>query len=143
MLLGISPLLSPDLLAALCRMGHGEEIVLADANFPAETLHPRVLRADGLRIAPLLTAILPLMPLDDYVPAALIMMAATAGDTLDPVVEASYRQAIDAVWPEAAPIERLERFAFYKRASAAHTIVITGESAKYGNIILKKGVVLL
>jgi L-fucose mutarotase len=142
MLLGISPLLSPDLLATLSRMGHGEEIVIADANFPAETLHSRVLRADGLRIVPLLKAILPLMPLDDYAPSALIMMQATAGDTLDPAVETSYRQAVDAFQPSAAPIERLERFAFYERARAAYAVVVTGESVKYGNIILKKGVVL-
>ncbi len=123
-------------------MGHGEEIVIADANFPAETLHPRVLRADGLRIPALLGAILPLLPLDDYAPSALIMMEATAGDTLDPVVAASYREVVDVFQPEAAPIERLERFAFYERARAAYAVVVTGESVKYGNIILKKGVVL-
>jgi L-fucose mutarotase len=88
MLKGISPLISPELLAVLARMGHGDEIVLADAHFPGECFNNRVLRADGLKIAPLLDAILPLFELDAYVPAPLVMMAATAGDTLDATVEA-------------------------------------------------------
>ena len=140
MLIGISPLISPDLLAILHRMGHGDEIVLADAHFPGESVGRRVLRADGLGIAPLLDGILPLLALDSYVEHPVIMMAAVPGDVLDPAVEASYRAIIDKYWPETPPLQRLERFAFYERARQAFAIVMTGEMAKYGNIILKKGV---
>lgn len=140
MLLGISPLFSPELLAVLYRMGHGDEVVLADAHFPGETYGKRVLRADGLKIPNLLDAILPLFVLDTYVESPLIMMAAVVGDQLDPAVEASYRQAIDKHWPNTPPIQRLDRFAFYERARQAFAVVMTGETAKYGNIILKKGV---
>ncbi len=140
MLKGISPLISPDLLAVLCRMGHGDEIVLADAHFPGETMNARVLRADGLRIADLLDAILPLFELDAYVDDPVAMMDAVPGDTLDPAVGAAYRAAIDRHAPSTPPIARLERFAFYERAQRAFCVVMTGETAKYGNIILKKGV---
>ena len=89
MLIGISPLISPELLAVLYRMGHGDEIVLADAHFPGETYGKRVLRADGLKIPDLLDAILPLFALDTYVESPLIMMSAVSGDQLDHAVEAS------------------------------------------------------
>ncbi len=141
MLRGISPLVSPDLLSVLSRMGHGDEIVLADAHFPGETFNPRVLRADGLRIPALLEAVLPLFPLDPYVPAPLAMMDAVPGDTLDPAVEASYRTAMRTAEVADARIERVERFAFYERTRSAFAVLMTGETAKYGNIILKKGVV--
>jgi L-fucose mutarotase len=140
MLLGISPLISPDLLSILCRMGHGDEIVLADAHFPGETYGQRILRADGIRVPALLEAILPLFVLDSYVDSPLIMMAAVIGDNLDPSVEASYRRAVDQFWPATPAIQRIERFAFYERTKLAFAVVMTGETAKYGNIILKKGV---
>jgi L-fucose mutarotase len=140
MLIGISPLISPDLLALLHRIGHGDEIVLADAHFPGESVGQRVLRADGLRIAPLLAGILPLFVLDSYVESPVLMMAVVPGDTADPTVETSYRAVIDKHWPQTPPIQRLERFAFYERARSAFAVVMTGETAKYGNIILKKGV---
>ena len=140
MLKGISPLISPDLLAVLSRMGHGDEIVLADAHFPGETFNSRVLRADGLKIADLLAAILPLFELDAYVAHPLAMMAAVPGDTLDADVENGYLKSIRLTNPGAAPVERVERFAFYERAKSAFAVVMTGETAKYGNIILKKGV---
>ena len=140
MLIGISPLLSPTLLATLCRMGHGDEIVLADAHFPGDTCNANVVRADGLAIAPLLDGILPLFALDEYVEAPLTMMAPVPGDELDPTVEAAYRAAVDRHWPQTPAIARLERFAFYQRAKAAFCVVMTGETAKYGNIILTKGV---
>ncbi|MGF1585235.1 MAG: L-fucose mutarotase [Bacteroidales bacterium] len=140
MLKGISPLISPDLLALLSRMGHGDEIVLADAHFPGETFNHKILRADGLRIPDLLAAILPLFELDSYVPHPLAMMAAVEGDTLDPEVEQSYLRAIHRTNPDVAPIERIDRIAFYERTKSAFAVVMTGETAKYGNIILKKGV---
>jgi L-fucose mutarotase len=140
MLIGISPVLSPELLALLCRMGHGDEIVLADAHFPGETYGRRVLRADGVRIPELLDGILPLFALDSYVESPLIMMAAVPGDALDPAVEATYRAVVDKHWPDTPPIQRIERFAFYERTKDAFAVLMTGETAKYGNIILKKGV---
>ncbi len=140
MLKGISPLISPELLAVLARMGHGDEIVLADAYFPGESFNGRVLRADGLSIPDLLAAILPLFELDAYVPHPLVMMDAVEEDTLDPNVEKAYLESIRITNPDAAPIERIDRFAFYERTKSAYAVVITGETAKYGNIILKKGV---
>ncbi len=140
MLLGISPVISPELLAVLARMGHGDEIVLADAHFPGETFNDLVLRADGVSVPPLLDGILPLFVLDEYVESPLIMMAAVTGDTLDPTVETSYRAVVDTHWPNTPAIERIDRFAFYERAKDAFAVVMTGETAKYGNIILKKGV---
>lgn len=140
MLKGISPLISPELLAVLARMGHGDEIVFADAHFPAESFNSRVLRADGLRIPDILAAILPLFELDTYVPHPLVMMDAVEGDTLDPSVEKAYLESIRITNPDVAPIERIDRFAFYERTKSAFAVVITGEIAKYGNIILKKGV---
>ena len=140
MLKGISPLISPDLLAVMARMGHGDELILADAHFPGETFNNRIIRADGLRIPDLLSGILPLYELDSYVPAPLIMMAAVAGDELDPKVEESYLKSIHVTNPTVAPIQRIDRFEFYERAKKAFAVVMTGETAKYGNIILKKGV---
>jgi L-fucose mutarotase len=141
MLKGISPFMSPELLSALYRMGHGDEIVLADAHFPGHSIHQQVIRADGLRIHDLLNAILPLFPLDTYVRSPLIMMEAVTGDTLDPKVEAAYQEVIEQHVQGSLLIERMERFAFYERARRSYAVVMTGETAKYGNIILKKGVV--
>ena len=140
MLKGISPLISPELLEVLSRMGHSDEIILADAHFPAESFNGRVLRADGLRIPDLLEAILPLFELDEYVPAPLTMMAAVEGDELDPSVEESYLAAIHKSNPDVPAIERIDRFDFYDKARGAFAVLMTGETAKYGNILLKKGV---
>ncbi|MBL9154477.1 MAG: L-fucose mutarotase [Verrucomicrobiales bacterium] len=140
MLRGISPLLSPDLLATLCRMGHGDTIVLADAHFPGHSVNALTLRADGLKIADLLDGILPLFVLDDFIPDPVAMMAPVPGDTADPAVEATYRAVIDRQAPGTAPIAHLERFAFYEKARGAFAIVMTGDTAKYGNLLLTKGV---
>ena len=143
MLIGIDPVISPELLDALFRMGHGDEIVLADAFFPGDSCNRRVIRADGIRIPALLDGILAVINLDSYVPHPAAMMAASAGDALDPAVEQSYRAVINRRWPETPPIERIERFAFYERAQKAFAVLMTGETVKYGNIILKKGVIPL
>lgn len=142
MLKGISPLLSPELLAILSRMGHGDEIVLADAHFPGESTNPRIVRADGLRVADLLDAILPHFMLDDYVKNPLTMMAPEPRDVLDPALETAFRAAVDRHAPQTPPIARIDRQAFYDRARTAFAIVMTGETAKYANIILKKGVTI-
>ena len=140
MLKGISPIISPDLLSVLARMGHGDEIIFADAHFPGETFNNNVLRADGIKIPDLLEAVLPLFELDSYVDIPLIMMAAVEGDSLDPSVESSYLKKVKLTNPQISATERIDRFAFYERAKNAFAVVMTGETAKYGNIILKKGV---
>ena len=139
MLKGISPVLSPELLKILAEMGHGDEIVLADAHFPGHTFCKKVIRADGIRVADLLEGIIPLFELDSYADP-LIMMAAVEGDSLDPEVEKCYMAAIRKSAPNAPAVKRIDRFAFYDRAEKAFACVMTGELAKYGNIILKKGV---
>ena len=135
MLKGISPLVSPELLKTLAEMGHGDEIVLSDAHFPAHSINARVLRADGLPADRLLAAISPLFELDAYA-TPVVMMAPVAGDALDPSVEAAYRQALGYT----GKIEQMERYAFYDRARKAYAVVVTGETRTYGNVILKKGV---
>lgn len=136
MLNGISPLISPDLLKILCEMGHGDELVITDAHYPAHSKCPsRVVRADGLKAADLLKAIAPLITLDDYeIPVAMIKVAER--DTEDPQVEKDYRAALGYT----GTIDRVERFAFYARASKAFAVLHTGELRKYGCIIIKKGV---
>jgi L-fucose mutarotase len=140
MLKGISPALSPDLLKLLCEMGHGDEIVLADANFPGASVAKHLTRADGLPVATMLDAVLPLFPLDSYADP-LIMMQVVAGDRLDPAVEADYMQVVRRHQADAPAPSRIERNAFYERASHAFCVVMTGEARIYGNIILKKGVI--
>ena len=141
MLIGIDPVVSPELLDVLFRMGHGDELVLGDAFFPGDSFNPKVVRADGIRIPALLKGILALINLDTYVSNPVIMMAPVPGDNLDPETEKSYRKVIDNCWPGTPPVERMERFAFYERCKKAFAVVMTGETVKYGNIILKKGVI--
>lgn len=141
MLRNIDPVISPELLDVLFRMGHGDEIVLADAFFPGDTFGKRVVRADGITVTRLLEGICPLITLDSYVESPLFMMQPGGGDTPDPEVEADFRRAVDQSWPETPAVARVERFAFYEQARNAYAVVMTGEVRKYGNIILKKGVV--
>lgn len=139
MLKGISRFISPELLAVLHQMGHGDELILADAHFPGYTIGPKVLRADGLTIKELLDGILPLFELDSYAPS-LVMMQMAAGDTEDPAVEADYMETIRTYAPRALNPVRIDRYEFYERSKNAFVIVITGEPRKYGNLLLKKGV---
>jgi L-fucose mutarotase len=143
MLIGIDPVISPQLLDTLFRMGHGDEIVLADAFFPGDSVNSRVIRADGIKIPALLNGILALINLDSYVPYPVVMMSPVPGDSLDEKVEQSYLAVIDQRWPGTPAVERIERFAFYERAKQAFAVLMTGETVKYGNIILKKGVIPL
>ena len=135
LLKGISPAISPELLKVLAEMGHGDEIVFSDAHFPAHTMNARVIRADGIGCDELLKGIAPLVELDSYA-TPVVMMEAVKGDTLDPEVEKKYRAALGYK----GEIERMERYAFYERAKKAYAVVLTGETAKYGNVIIKKGV---
>ena len=139
MLKGISPHLSPELLKTLHEMGHGDELLLADAHFPGHTLGRRLLRADGLTISQMLDAILPLFELDsDAEP--LIMMQPDSGDALDPTVEADFLRAIHKHAPASLVPVLIGRQAFYDRADSAYAILMTGELRAYGNLIIKKGV---
>lgn len=140
MLKGIPKILSPDLVKTLMQMGHGDEIVLGDGNFPASSLGPQVIRADGHGVPELLQAILTLMPLDPYVECPVALMQVTPGDTVETPIWQTYRQLL-AADPKGGCIQEVERFAFYERARHAYAIVATSEAALYANIILKKGVV--
>jgi len=141
MLRNIGSAVSPELLETLFRMGHGDEIVLADAFFPGDSFGKRVIRADGIRITSLLEGILPLITLDSYVASPLFMMEPAGDDELDIGIESDYRGVIDRFWPETPPVQRVERFDFYEQTKNAFAIVMTGEMRKYSNIILKKGVI--
>ena len=141
MLKNIPPILSPELLKTLSEMGHGDEIVLGDANFPSASLARRLVRADGHGIPELLDAILQYFPLDSFVERPVALM-----DTGDPAIR-------PPVWQEYSKcilrregdrhIDLMERYAFYERAQEAYAIVATGETELYANVILKKGVVNL
>ena len=140
MLKGISPILSPELLKILMEMGHGDEIVIGDGNFPAASIAQRLVRLDGHGVNEILDAILQLMPLDTYVDAPVALM--DNGDPASPPpIWADYRATVDAT-EDKRPFELVERFAFYERAKKAYAVIATGETAIYANIILKKGVVI-
>ena len=141
MLYGISPLISPELLKVLMEMGHGDEIVLGDGNFPAASHAARLIRCDGHGVPELLDAILKLFPLDPYVDRPAALMQVVPGDTVETPIWDTYRSVIRKHTGIEEPFEEVERFAFYERAKKAYAIVATGESALYANLILKKGVV--
>ncbi len=141
MLKSIPAILSPDLLKILAEMGHGDELVLADGNFPAASIAQRLLRLDGLGIPKILEAILMFFPLDTYVKFPAAVMAVTPGDPVKPDIWNEYRKIIQESKEPFTEFEFIERFAFYDRARKAYAVVATSESALYANIILKKGVV--
>ncbi len=140
MLTGIPPILSPELFTTMMEMGHGDELVLADGNFPAAACARRLIRADGHGVAPLLCAVLPFFPLDTYVRHPVGLMAVCAGDP-EPAIWKTYAQALKGLpgWP--GEFAFIERFEFYERARRAFAVVATGELAPYANIILTKGCV--
>ncbi|HIS70247.1 MAG TPA: L-fucose mutarotase [Candidatus Gallacutalibacter stercoravium] len=141
MLKNIPNILSPELLKVLMEMGHGDEIVLGDGNFPAASCASRLVRCDGHGVPELLDAILTLMPLDDFVTEPVALMAVVDPNEADPEIWKTYREILQRHEPENHNIEMVERFAFYERAKKAYAIVATGETAVYANVILKKGVV--
>ena len=143
MLFGIKPCITPELLYTLARIGHGDELVLVDAYYPSHSKNPTVIRCDGVGGAELLDGIMALMNPDDYVAAPIIMMEPANGDPLDPSVEADFRAAIDRHWPKTPAIVKIDRQSFVLRSAEAFAIVQTGEMRKYGNIIIKKGVIPL
>lgn len=139
MLKGIPSILSPELLKIMMEMGHGDEIIIADGNFPAASHAQRLVRCDGHGVPEVLEAILKLLPLDQYVESPVALMSVVPGDPIVPVIWDKYKAEI-AKYGD-VKIEYLERFAFYERAKKAYAIIATGEKAQYANVILKKGVV--
>ena len=139
MLKNIPAVLSPELLSIMMRMGHGDELVLADADFPAETCARRLVRLDGVGLPALLDAVLTLFPLDSFSQSKVAMMSAGGYDA--PAAWDEYPKIIARHVPDFGAIESLDRFDFYERAKTAFAVVTTGEPD--GNLILKKGTVNL
>ncbi len=141
MLKGIPSIISPQLLKALMEMGHGDEIVIADGNFPAASVAQRLIRSDGNNIPELLEGILTFFPLDTFVDHPAALMAVVPGDTYIPVIWDEYRKIIGQHDETFTDFELIERFAFYDRAEKAYAVIATSEMARYANVILKKGIV--
>lgn len=145
MLKGIPQILSPELLKVLCEMGHSDQIVLSDGNFPAESMGKDciVIRCDGHGVPELLEAILEVFPLDTYIEKPVNLMEVVPGDTVETPIWDTYKEIVskyDNRGDEA--VCNIERFAFYEEAKKAYAIVATGEKALYANVILQKGVVV-
>ncbi len=140
MLKNIPPILGPDLLGILRAMGHGDEIAIVDANYPADSAGPVLVRLDGVSATDVLDAILTLMPLDDFVEdAAFCMQVVGDASRREPVMD-----AFETIVKKHEPmmgLASLERFAFYERVRQGYAIVQTGERRLYGNILLKKGII--
>jgi L-fucose mutarotase len=141
MLKGIATVISPELIKILMEMGHGDELVIADGNFPGASVARRLVRADGLGVAPLLDGILQLFPLDQYVACPVALMAVVSGDPYQPIIWDEYLGIVRKHEPDFVGFEFVERFAFYERAKQAYAVLATSEAALYANIILKKGVI--
>ena len=137
----IHPAISPDLMAVMMQMGHGDELVLADANFPADSNAQRIVRADGIDLETLLPAILKFFPIDTFVPQQAMVMEPVDSAAPEPSIWATFRNALQAAEGREVALTKIERFDFYDRARQAYAIVATGSRAFYSNIILKKGVV--
>lgn len=141
MLKGIPSILSPELLKILMEMGHGDEIVIADGNFPSSSIARNLVRLDGHNVPEVLDAVMKLMPLDTYVKKPVGLMAVVPGDDVNPTIWEDYKSIISKYEPQNCKIEYIERFDFYERAKKAYAVIATGETAIYANILLKKGVV--
>ena len=137
----IHPAISPDLMAVMMQMGHGDELVLADANFPADANAQRIVRADGIDLETLLPAILKFFPIDTFVPDQAMVMEPVDPKASEPVIWATFRQDLQSAERRVVALTKIERFEFYERTRQAYAIVATGSRAFYSNIILKKGVV--
>ena len=140
MLKGIDPLLSPDLLHVLASMGHGDDIALVDALFPAVTNAQRLIRLDGIDLARASQAVLSVLHLDTFVDMPVTTMAMVDTPEIVPDVQQEVFTLANEAEGRNVPVEHLERFAFYERSRQAFAIVITGELRPYGNVIFRKGV---
>jgi L-fucose mutarotase len=141
MLKNIPDIISPELMYVLMEMGHGDEIVLADGNFPAANVAQRLVRCDGHGVPEILDAVLKFFPLDIYVEQPVALMSVVPGDKTKPTIWEDYRKIIKASGEKFTDFEFVERFAFYDRSEDAYAVVATSEKALYANIILKKGVI--
>ena len=141
MLKGFSPLLTPELLKILCEMGHGDEIVLADGNFPSEAIGQRVVRLDAHAGTDVLKAIMSVFPIDTYSDPNAFLMEVVPGDNVETPIWDEYSHIMKESEGETVRIGHIERFAFYERAKKAYAVIATGETALYANLILKKGVI--
>ncbi|MCA9116521.1 MAG: fucose isomerase [Planctomycetaceae bacterium] len=141
MLKGIPPLLSPELLHTIAAMGHGDEIVLADGNYPSASHADRLVRADGLGVLPVLQAILQLFPVDTFVAEQALVMQPVDEDAAEPPIWKDFRRSLQMAEGRRVELTEIDRFAFYERSREAYAIVATSETALYANIILKKGIV--
>ena len=141
MLKGLSPLLTPELLKILCEMGHGDEIVLADGNFPTEAIGQRVVRLDAHAGTDVLKAIMSVFPIDTYSDPNAFLMEVVPGDNVKTPIWDEYSHIMKESEGETVRIGHIERFAFYERAKKAYAVIATGETALYANLILKKGVI--
>ncbi len=141
MLKGIPNILSPELLKILMEMGHGDEIVIVDGNYPAASHARRLVRLDAHGVPPVLEAVVKFFPLDQFVDQPVTLMAKVPGSDVETPIWDVFRDIVAKEDERAANFGFEERFAFYERAKQAYAIVATGESALYANIILKKGVI--
>lgn len=144
MLKGIPGILSPELLCALSQMGHGDELVIADGNFPCHSVGKNsiVIHADGHGVPEILDAVLQVLPLDTYSEKPVGLMEVVKGDNVETPIWDKYNRLLQKYEPTHHEIEYIERFAFYERAKGAYLIIATSEQALYANILLKKGVVV-
>jgi L-fucose mutarotase len=142
MLKNLTRLHSPELLHTLASMGHGDELALVDAHFPAVSIARRLVRLDGADLPEVLAACLQLIPLDTFVPDPALRMEMVNDAKKIPEVQALCQKVIDTAEGRHVALVGIERYAFYDRAKFAYAIVATGEVRAYGNIIIKKGVVL-
>ena len=142
MLKNIPSVLTPELLKILMEMGHGDEIVIADGNFPGASIARNLIRCDGHGVPVILDAVMQLLPLDQYVEQPVALMQVVPGDNVVPTIWDEYKDIINKYDPDGMKngFDMVERFAFYERAKKAYAVVMTGESDIYANIILKKGV---
>lgn len=141
MLIGLDPLLGPDLLHALRAMGHGDDLVLADANFPAQSVARRLIRSDDCDLPRLLAAVLKVLPIDQMEPAAVVGMDVVGNPAQREPVHTDIERLLAAHAQPHASLVLIERHAFYARARDAFAVVATGERRFYGNVILRKGTI--
>lgn len=140
MLKGLHPLLQPELLAALAEMGHGDELAVVDANFPAASVARRLLRLAGADLGEAVEAILSVLPLDTYVEEPLVRMEVVGDPEEMPAVQQEVLTLAQRLEGRPLVLGSLERHAFYERAGRAYAVVATGERRPYGNLVLVKGV---
>jgi L-fucose mutarotase len=141
MLKNLDPILSPELLATLRSMGHGDEIAIVDANYPSASSGRPLIRLDGLTTTRVLDAVLSVLPLDEFVPCSAFRMQVVDDPSGEMPIFAEFRELLARHEPKRATLDSIERFAFYERVRQSFALIVTGERRLYGNILLKKGII--